>query len=86
MPAKLENSAMVTGLEKVSFHSNPKECSNYRTFVLISYTSKVMLKILQERFHQYINGELPDVQAGFKKGRGMRYQIANIHWIIEKGG
>ena len=63
-----------------------KECSNYCTIALISHTSKVMLKILQERFHQYINGELPDVQAGFKKGRGMRYQIANIHWIIEKGG
>ena len=65
---------------------NAKECSNYHTIALISHASKVMLKILQERFHQYINGELPDVQAGFKKGRGMRYQIANIHWIIEKGG
>ena len=63
---------------------NDKECSNYHTIALISHTSKVMLKILQERFHQYINGELPDVQAGFRKGRGTRDQIANICWIIEK--
>ena len=75
--------------EKVSFHSNPKErqcqkCSNYRTIVRISHTSKVMLKILQVRLQQYINHELPDVQAGFRKGRGTRDQIANICRIIEK--
>ena len=63
---------------------NPKECSNYRTIALISYTSKVMLKILQARLQQYVNRELPDVQAGFRKGRGTRDQIANIRWIIEK--
>ena len=63
---------------------NPKECSNYRTIALISYTSKVMLKILQARLQQYVNRELPDVQAGFRKGRGTRDQIANICWIIEK--
>ena len=63
---------------------NAKKCSNYRTIVLISHTSKVMLKILQVRFQQYVNWELPDVQAGFRKGRGTRDQIANIHWIIEK--
>ena len=89
MPANLENSAVVTGLEKVSFHSNPKkanatECSNYRTIALISHASKVMLKILQARIQQYVNCELSDVQAGFRKGRGTREQIANIHWIMEK--
>ena len=63
---------------------NVKECSNYRTIVLISHTSKVMLKILQARLQQYVNCELPDVQAGFRKGRGTRDQIANICWIIEK--
>ena len=63
---------------------NAKECSNYHTVVLISHTSKVMLKILQARLQQYINHELPDVQAGFRKGRRTRDQIANIHWIIEK--
>ena len=84
MPANLENSAVATGLEKVSFHSNPKECSNYCTIALISQASKVMLKILQARLHQYVNCELPDVQAGFRKGKGTRDQIANIHWIIEK--
>ena len=61
-----------------------KECSNYRTIALISHASKVMLKILQARLRQYLNQELPDVQAGFRKGRGTRDQIANIHWIIEK--
>ena len=75
MPANLENSAVVTGLEKVSFHSNTKEgnskeCSNYPTIALISQDSKVMLKILQARLQQYVNCELPDVQAGFRKGRG----------------
>ena len=84
MPANLENSAVATGLEKVSFHSNAKECSNYRTIALISHTSKVMLKILQARLQQYVNRELPDVQAGFRKGRGTRNQIANIRWIIKK--
>ena len=63
---------------------NAKECSKYWTFILISHTSKVMLKILQARLQQYMNSELPDVQAGFRKGRGTRDQIANIHWIIEK--
>ena len=63
---------------------NPKECSNYRTIALISHTSKVILKILQGRLQQYMNYELPDVQAGFRKGRGTRDQIANIRWIIEK--
>ena len=88
MPANLESSAVATGLEKVSFHFNPKEgnakeCSNYGTIALISHTSKVMLRILQTR-QQYVNYGLPDVQAGFRKCRGTRDQIANIHWIIEK--
>ena len=61
-----------------------KECSNYCTVVLISHASKVMLKILQARLQQYVNRELPDVQAGFRKARGTRDQIANIRWIIEK--
>ena len=63
---------------------NAKEFSNYRTIALISHTSKVMLKILQARLQQYMNRELPDVQAGFRNGRGTRDQIVNIHWIIEK--
>ena len=63
---------------------NAKECSNYCTIALISHASKVMLKILQARLHLYVNRELPDVQAGFRKGRGTRDQIANIHWIMEK--
>ena len=63
---------------------NAKECSNYRTIALISHASKVMLKILQARLQQYVNQELPDVQAGFRKGRGTKDQIANNHWIIEK--
>ena len=63
---------------------NPKECSNYHTIAFISHTSKVMLKILQARLQQYMNWELPDVQAGFRKGRGTSDQIANICWIIEK--
>ena len=80
---------MATGLEKVSFHSDPKEGnakqrSNYRTIALISHASKVMLKILQARLQQYMNRELPDVQAGLRKGRRTRDQIANIHWIMEK--
>ena len=89
MPANLENSAVATGLEKVSFHSNPKkgnakECSNYHTIALISHASKVILKILQARLQQYVNSELSDIQAGFRKGRGTRDQIANIWWVIEK--
>ena len=89
MSANLEHSAVATGLKKVSFHSNPKkgnakECSNYHTIALISHASKVMLKILQARPQQYVNRERPDVQAGFRKGRGTRDQIANIHWIMEK--
>ena len=86
MLANLESSAVATGLEKVSFHSNPKErqCSNYWSIAFISHASKVMLKILQARLQQYVNHELPDVQAGFRKGRGTRDQVANIHWIIEK--
>ena len=87
MPANLENSAVATGLENVSFHSNTKErqckqCSNYCTTALISHASKVMLKILHARLQQYVNHELPDVQAGFRKGRGTRDQI---HWITSTG-
>ena len=90
MPANLENSAVATGQEKSVFipvprKGNAKECSNCRTTALISQASKVMLKILQARLQQYVNRELPDVQAGFRKGRGTRDQIANIRWIIEKG-
>ena len=88
MPANLENSAVATGLEKVSFHSNPKERQCQRMLKLTHnfthLTSKVMLKILQARLQQYVNHEIPDVQAGFRKGRGTRDQIANIHWIMEK--
>ena len=85
MPASLENSVVATLLEKVSFHSSPKECLNYNTIALISHASKVKLKILQARLQLYMNRELPDVQAGFRKGRGTRDQIAsNICWIIEK--
>ena len=81
MLATLESSAVATGLEKVSFHSSPKErqCQRmYHTIALISHTSKVMFKILQARLQQYVNHELPDIQAGFRKGRGTRDQIANI--------
>ena len=89
MPANLENSAVATGLEKVSFHSSAKErqCqrhSNYHTIALISHASKVMLKILQAKLQQCVNHELPDVQAAFRKGRGTRDQIVNIHRIIKK--
>ena len=89
MPANLENSEVATGLQKFCFipvpkKGNAKECSNYRTIALISHASKVMLKILQARLQQYVNWELPDVQADFRKGRGTRDQIANIHWIIKK--
>ena len=89
MPANLENSAVATGLKRSDFipipkKGNAKECSNYCTIALISHVSKVLLKILQARLQQYVNRELPDVQAGFRKGRGTRDQIANIHWIMEK--
>ena len=84
MPATLENSAVATRLEKVSFHSNAKECSNYRTIALTSHTSKVMPQILQARLQQYMNLELPDVYAGIRKGRGTRNQIANVCCIIKK--
>ena len=89
MSANLENSAVATGLEKVSFHSNPqkgdaKECSNYCTIVIISHTSKVILKIHQARIQQYMDREVPDVQHRFRKGRGTRDPIANICWIIVK--
>src|SRR5574337_812883 len=89
MPANLENSAVATGLEKSVFipipkKGNAKECSNYRTIALISHASKVMLQILQARLQQYLNCELLDVQAGFRKGRGTRDQIANIRWIMVK--
>src|SRR5574340_53612 len=89
MPENLENLAVATGMEKSVFipipkKGNAKECSNCRTIALISHSSKVMLKILQNRLQQYMNCELPDVQAGFRKGRGTRDQIANIHWIMEK--
>ena len=83
MPANLENSAVAMGLENVSFipipkKGNAKECSNYHAIALISHASKGMLKILQARLQQYVNRELQDVQAGFRKGRGTRDQIANI--------
>ena len=89
MPATLKKSAVTTGLEKVSFHSNPKkgyakECLNYRTIALKSHARKVMLKILQARLQQCVSQEPPDVQVGFRKGRGTRDQIAHISWIIEK--
>ena len=89
MSAKLENSAVATELEKVSFPSNPKErqCQRMlkrRTIALISHASKVMHKILRARLQQYVNCELPIVQAGFRKGKGTRDQIANIRWIIGK--
>ena len=89
MSANLENSAVAAGLERVSFHSNPKERQYQRVLKLlhnctISHASKVMLKILQDRHQQYVNHELPDVQAGFRKSKETRDQIANIQWITEK--
>ena len=89
MPANLENSAVATGLEKVTFHSNPKERQCQRMLKLphnctISHASKVMLKILQARLQQYVNCEISDVQVAFRKGRGTRDQITNIHCIIKK--
>ena len=89
MSANLGNSAVATGLENLSIFipipkkGNPKECSNYCTIALISHASKVM-KILQARLQQNMNREHPDVEAGFRKGRGTKDQIANIRWIIEK--
>ena len=88
MSVNLENSAVTTGLKRsilipIPKKSNAKDCSNYHTIARISHVSKVMLKILQARFQQYMNCELPDVQAGFRKGIGTRDQIANILWIIE---
>ena len=87
--ANLENSAVAQDWKRSVFipipkKGNAKECSNYRTIALISHSSKVMLKILQARLQQYVNHQLPDVQAGFRKGRGTRDQIANIRWIMEK--
>ena len=89
MLANLENSAVATGLEKVSFHSNPterhaKECSDYCTIAFISHTSKVILKILQARLQKDVNCEPPMFKLDLEKVRGIRYQIANIYWIIEK--
>ena len=89
MPAHLENSAEATGLKRSVFipipkKGNAKGCSNYHTFALISHASKVMLKILHARLQQYVNCELPDIQAGFRKDRGTRDPIANIRWIIRK--
>ena len=84
MPANLENSAVDIELEKVSFHSKSKQCLKYHTVAFISHTSKVILKILQARLQQYVNHELPDVWAGFRKGRGTRDQIANICFFTEK--
>ena len=89
MSAYLENSAWPQDWKRSVFIPIPKkgdakECSNYRTIELISHASKVMLKILQARLQQYVNQELPDIQAGFRKGRGIRDQIANIRWMIIK--
>ena len=83
MPENLENSAVATGLKKGQFSFQSQRKANYHTIALILHASKVMLKILQARLQQYMNCELPDVQAGFRKGRGTRDQIANIHWSIK---
>ena len=89
MPANLEISAVATDWKRSVFIPIPKkgnfrECSNYHTIALISHASKIMLKILQASLQQYVNHELPDVHASFRKSRGTRDQIANIRWIIEK--
>ena len=89
MPANLETQQWPQDWKRsvsslIPKKGNVKECSNYHTIVLISHASKVMLKILQARLQQYVNCELPDVQAVFRKGRGTRDQVANIHWIIGK--
>ena len=87
MAANLENSAVATGLEKVSFHYNPKDRQCQRMFklsiALISHVSKVILQIPQARLQQYMKCELPDVQAGFRKGRGTKGKLASTHWITE---
>ena len=87
MSANLENSALAAGLEKVFIpmpkKGSAKECPNLCTIALISHASKVMLKILQSRLQQYMNKELPEVQAGFRKGRGTKDQIVNLPWIME---
>ena len=89
MPPNLENSAVAPGWKRsviipIPKKGNAEEWSNYRIIALISHASKGMLKILQARLQQYVNGELPDVQAGFRKGRGTRDQIASIPWLVEK--
>ena len=89
MPENLENSAVATGLQKVSFipipkKGNAKECSKYCVIVFISHASEVMLKILQTRLQPYVNQELPDVQAGFLRGKRPRGKIANNRWIMGK--
>ena len=89
MPVNLEHSAVAAGLESISFHSNPKEKQwqsmyNYWAIAFISHASKIVLKILQARLQLYVNREFQDVEAGFRKGRRTRYQIANICWIIKK--
>ena len=89
MPANLENSAVATGLEKSVFipipkKGNVKECSNYRTIALISHANKITPKILQVRIQQYVNGDLSDVQLGFRKCSRISDQVANIYWVIEK--
>ena len=88
MPANLENSALAWDWKSffisIPKKGNAKECSNYHTIAFISHGSKAMLKILQDRLQQYVNHELPDVQTGFRKGKGTRVQIANICWITEK--
>ena len=88
MPENMENSAVATELEKVNFYSNPKErqCQSAKLphYCVLPHASKVMLKIFQARLQQYVNHELPDVQAEFRKCRGTRDQLVNIHWIIEK--
>ena len=91
LSANLENSAVATALEKVFSSQSqrkamPKNLQNYHTIALIPHTGKVMLKILQAKLQRYVNHELPDIQAGFRKGKGTRDQIANIHWITEKAG
>ena len=88
MPTNMQNSAVATGLKNVFIiipkEGNAKECSNYHTIALISHASNAMLKIPQARLQPYVNQELPDIQAGFRKGRAARYQMANICWIREK--
>ena len=90
MPASLVNSAVAQDWKRSVFipipkKGNAKECSNYHTIAFISHTSKVMLKILQARLQHYVNHEHPDVQVGFRKGRGIRDEIGNTRWIMEKG-